>query len=279
MKKPAERKLTLREKLRSLQLDWRNAGRWVLALLLLLSTGAGAFWTVEKLQDPRVLPFKVVRIDGGLRHLDRLQIEKAVGGEIRGNFFTVDVERIYRAACNLPWVDQASVRRLWPDTLLIKISEQTPLARWGERQLVNPEGEIFSPLPHEIPEGLPQLSGPDGSSREVVLNFLNMKPRLTLLGLELEKVNLDARRSWMLVFTGGMRLHLGNRELEGRLQRFLAVFPRIRPAVEEDQSVLDVDLRYTNGFTVRWQRQRNVPDSDDRSALIGMRSANTGGPV
>ncbi|MCB1764322.1 MAG: cell division protein FtsQ/DivIB, partial [Gammaproteobacteria bacterium] len=140
-------------------------------------------------------------------------------------------------------------------------------------------GEIFSPLPHEIPEGLPQLSGPDGSSQEVVLNFLTMKPRLALLGLELEKVNLDARRSWMLVFTGGMRLHLGNRELEGRLQRFLAVFPRIRPAVEGDQSVLDVDLRYTNGFTVRWQRQQKVPDSDDRGALIGMHSAESGGPV
>ena len=66
------------------------------------------------------MPFKVVRIDGQLRYLDRLQIERAVDGEIRGNFFTVDVERVHRAARDLPWIDRVSVRRVWPQTLVNK---------------------------------------------------------------------------------------------------------------------------------------------------------------
>jgi cell division protein FtsQ len=260
-------------------LDWSKVGRWSLALLLFSIIGIGGVWLVETLRDPRVLPFKVVRIDGQLRHLDRLQIEKVVGGEIRGNFFTLDVERVYRAAQDLPWIDQVSVRRVWPETLVMKISEQIPMARWGEHQLVNLQGDVFSPLQHEIPEGLPHLYGPSGSSRELVARYLELKPRLTLVGLELNQLILDARHSWKLVFADGMRLHLGSKEMEARLQRFISIFPRIQVAAETDSRLLDVDLRYTNGFTVRRQLKQTTPDSDSRKPVIGKQSVHAGGQV
>ncbi|HXK57283.1 MAG TPA: FtsQ-type POTRA domain-containing protein, partial [Gammaproteobacteria bacterium] len=120
------------------RVQWSKVGRWVLALLLFGIIGSGGVWAVDKLRDPRILPFKVVRIDGQLRYLNRVQIEKSVGGEIRGNFFTVDVERVHRAAKALPWVDRVSVRRVWPQTLVVRITEQVPMARWGKHQLVNP---------------------------------------------------------------------------------------------------------------------------------------------
>jgi len=255
-----------------LPFNWSNAGRWMLALLLFAVIGSGAVWAAEKLQDPRVLPFKVVRIDGQLRHLDRLQIEKAVGGEIRGNFFTVDVERVHRAARELPWVDQVSVRRVWPQTLVVKITEQIPMARWGENQLVNPRGDIFSPTQQEIPKGLPYLHGPAGSSHELAAHYLDLKPRLALLGLELDRLNVDARHSWKLVFANGMRLHLGSKERQARLQRFISIFPRIQDTTDSENRLLDVDLRYTNGFTVRWKQKQKIPDSGNRETVTDRRS-------
>lgn len=254
------------------RIDWPKVGRWAVALLLFAIIGSGGVWVVEQLRDPRVLPFKVVRIDGQLRHLDRLQIEKAVGGEIRGNFFTVDVERVHRAARNLPWIDQVSVRRVWPHTLVIKIVEQVPMARWGKNQLVSTNGDLFSPLQGEIPVGLPYLYGPAGSSHEMVAHYLNLKPRLALLGLELDQLSIDARRSWKLVFANGMRLHLGSKELEARLQRFISIYPQIQDGMEPDNKLLDVDLRYTNGFTVRWEQKQNTPDSDNHGPVSGMQS-------
>ncbi|MCB1880739.1 MAG: FtsQ-type POTRA domain-containing protein [Chromatiaceae bacterium] len=254
------------------RIDWPKAGRWAVALLLFAIIGSGAAWVFEQLRDPRVLPFKVVRIDGPLRHLDRLQIEKAVGGEIRGNFFTVDVERVHRAARNLPWIDQVSVRRVWPHTLVIKIVEQVPMARWGKSQLVNPKGDLFSPSPDEIPTGLPYLYGPVGSSHEMVVHYRNLKPRLALLGLELDQLSVDARRSWKMVFANGMRLNLGSKELEERLQRFISIFPLIRNGAEPESKLLDVDLRYTNGFTVRWEQKQKTPDADNPGPVTGTQS-------
>jgi len=254
------------------QLDWSRAGRWMLALLLFGVIGSGAVWVAEKLLDPRVLPFKVVRIDGQLRYLDRLQIEQAVGSQIRGNFFTVDVERVHRAARNLPWVNQVSVRRVWPQTLVIKIAEQVPLARWGKQQLVNPQGDIFTPLQSEVPEGLPYLHGPAGSSHEIVAQFLDLKPRMALLGLELDRLSVDARRSWKLVFADGMHLYLGSKAMETRLQRFISIFPLIQGGMESDSRLLDVDLRYTNGFTVRMEEKQKTPDSDSRGTVTDMQS-------
>lgn len=253
-------------------LDWSRLGHWALALVLFAGIGVGALWVVDKLRDPRVLPFKVVRIDGQLRHLDRVQIETAVGGEIRGNFFTVDVERVHRAALGLPWVDKVSVRRVWPQTLVIKITEQVPLARWGAEQLVNPRGDIFSPLQREIPQGLPLLHGPAGSSAELVANYLDLRPRLALLGLQLEHLTMDTRRSWKLGFADGMRLHLGSKELDIRLNRFITIFPRLQQGAEADGKLLDVDLRYSNGLTVRWEQKKRAPDTENDRPAAGAQS-------
>ncbi|MCP5406481.1 MAG: FtsQ-type POTRA domain-containing protein [Chromatiaceae bacterium] len=254
------------------RLDWSKAGRWGLALLLFGAIGSGAVWVAKRLQDPRVLPFKVVQIDGQFRYLDRLQIEKTVGSEIRGNFFTVDVERVHRAARNLPWIHQVSVRRVWPQTLVIRIVEQVPMARWGKNQLVNMQGDIFSPSPDEIPENLPYLDGPVGSSHEMAAQYLDLKPKMALLGLELDRFSVDARRSWKLSFAGGMHLYLGSKEIDARLRRFISIFPRIQSGTEIEGKLLDVDLRYSNGFTVRREQNQKTPDSDNRGPATDMQS-------
>jgi len=279
MAKTKNRGRTPKQEPKKNHLDWSKVGRWAIALLLFASIGSGGVWAVQMLRDPTVLPLKVVRIDGQLRHLDRLQIEKAVGGEIRGNFFTVDVGRVHRAAQNLPWVDQASVRRVWPQTLVMKVNEQVPMARWGKSRLVNPRGDVFSPLKSEIPKDLPDLFGPDGSSHEMVARFLELKPRLALLGLELNQLILDKRRSWKLVFANGMRLHLGSQSTEARLKRFISIFPRIQGESESEEGLLDVDLRYTNGFTVRRQHKQKHLDSDNRVSVTGMQLVHVRGRI
>ena len=125
--------------------EWRVIGRWTLGLALFSLMGGGAVWGVMKLQDPRVMPLSVVRIDGDFRHMHRGDLEQAIGSAIRGNFFTVDVAGIRAAAHRPPWVDEVSVRRVWPATLQMQVVEQVPLARWGESGLINGRGEVFRP--------------------------------------------------------------------------------------------------------------------------------------
>ena len=202
--KPTRRKQQRLPAVRSL--PWRKLVHGALALVVFGVVGVGAFWLVDRLQDPRVLPIEVVRIDGQFRHLDRAGIERAVGREISGNFFTLDVERVRRAALALPWVDTASVRRVWPQTLVMHITEQVPLARWGGKRLVNASGVVFAPEDKALPRGLVTLEGPAATAHEVVARYLSLKPRIALLGLAIERLQLDERGAWQLTLDDGQEL-------------------------------------------------------------------------
>ena len=246
--------------------EWARVARWSLALALFALMGGAAAWGLLRLGDPAVLPLKVVRIDGRLQHLKRANIERAVGAVVRGNFFTLDVTAVRAAASSLPWVDQVSVRRVWPDTLRMHVLEQVVFARWGQQRLVNPRGQVFEPTPEQIPGGLPILHGPDASGPRVVRRFRDMRARLAPLGLEIERLVLDARGAWRVVLRQGLELALGNADTDQRLQRFVQVYPRLRQ--QQGKRLKRVDLRYTNGFAVSWIPVE--PDlRDDKNRPVG----------
>lgn len=242
--------------------DWRAVGRWLLGLTLFGAMGGAAVWGVIQLRDPAVMPLTVVRIDGELRHLDRRDLEQAVGGAIRGNFFTVDVEQVREAAHALPWVDEVSVRRVWPGTLKMHVTEQVPLARWGAQALVNGRGEVFQPPASELPDGLPVLSGPDGSGMEVVAEYLKLRAELSVLGLQVVQLSTDARGGWWLRDQGGMEVQFGTRDQAQRLARFIRVYPRLLD--ESPRPLVSVDLRYTNGIAVV---RGDLPPAQDADAV------------
>ena len=231
------------------RLPWLLRGVTVLGVLLLF-VGSAA-WGVVKLADPAVLPLKVVRIDGELKHLDRRALEQAVSGVMEGNFFTVDLEAVRAAALKLAWVDQVTVRRIWPDTLNMRVEEQQPLARWGEKQLVNGRGGVFTPEPESLKAELPSLDGPAESAEEMVQRYQSMGSRFSLLKLDIARLVMDGRRAWTVGFKQGMELKLGHTDTEARVERFVRLYPRLEQT--EKQRVKRIDMRYANGVAVLWE--------------------------
>jgi cell division protein FtsQ len=222
------------------------------------------------LRDPQVLPLKVVRIDGQLRYLQRADQEQAVAGAVQGNFFTLDVGRVRAAARRLPWVDEVSVRRIWPDTLHMRVREQIPLALWGEDRLVNRRGEVFQPALKEIPQGLPRLDGPLVHAPRVVEQYQEMSGQVVGLALKIERLELDARQAWMVKFRRGLKLQLGSSDMERRLSRFIRIYPRLTKVSE--RRLKSIDLRYTNGLAVEWEDTALPATGDSGGSAVGMRS-------
>ncbi len=207
---------------------------------------------VQRLGDPRVLPLKLVRIDGVLRHLERSDLEAAVAGAVRGNFFTVDVARVQRAAQRLAWVDQVSVRRIWPDTLLMRVRERKPLARWGRRRLVDGSGVIFAPRVEEIPQGLPLFIGPDDRAAAVVADYNDIRRQVRTLGLQPVELRWDERGARRVRFAPDLTLYLGGRDNPIGLETFVDLYPELMG--EKGRRPVRVDLRYTNGLAVGWKK-------------------------
>src|SRR5579862_3911636 len=108
-------------------------------------------------------PLREVQITQALAHVTPDQVEAIVSREIKGNFFTLDLEQARAGFEKLPWVRNVNVRRQWPDRLEVTLEEHVPLGRWGNAALVNTYGEIFVAA---YDGKLPVFVGPPGSAKE-----------------------------------------------------------------------------------------------------------------
>jgi cell division protein FtsQ len=227
--------------------------RLVTGVVLAGAVLGATLWGAQRLADPGTLPIRSVRIQGKFQHLDTAQLQEAVSGTVTGGFFTVDVAAVKAAAHSVPWADQVSVRRIWPDTLLIQVVEQVPLARWGEDGLVNVRGERFAVSSQTIPQGLPELRGPVGLEGAITATYYEMGKALAPAGLEIARLMQDERRAWRITLDNGIELKLGRNHAFEHLLRLVRVYPGV--LAERAVAIREIDLRYTNGFAVRWSER------------------------
>jgi cell division protein FtsQ len=218
----------------------------VTALLVMLS------WAKTQIVNPAVMPVRTVKVDGEIHYLKKEHLKQVVAQAVNGNFFTLDLPRMRKQIEQLPWVANVSVRRVWPDTLRVWVREQVPLAYWGDDAMLNQDGEIFRPerLPHL--EDLVTLECETQQTKGIIRDYQRMETLLNTIGLKLTHLWVDARQAWRLQINHRLMIQLGRRDVIPKLTRFVQLYP-VLVNQEEGRQVMAVDLRYTNGFAVRWQ--------------------------
>lgn len=210
------------------------------SLLLLL---AGVLGYVMRLP---AFALRTVQLDNVPQRIDRAQLEAAVRDSLRGNFFTVNLDQARQVFEKLPWVRRVSVRRHFPWQLDVALEEHAVLARWNGTELVNTEGEVFSA---RDADPLPEFDGPEGSAQEMAQRYARFSEMLSPLGLDIAQITLSSRHAWQLRLKDGAVLELGREQIEERLERFAAAYPRYLTAAKAPAKF--VDLRYRNGFAAR----------------------------
>ena len=194
-----------------------------------------------------VFPLRKVDVKGELRHVNREQVKFIVARELKGNFFTLDLNRTRTAFEKLPWVRNVNVRRRWPDRLEVSIEEHVELARWGSTALVNTHGELFKAASNAV---LPEFGGPEESVKEVTRHYEEFSRLLQPLNLAPTHVTLSDRLALQLKLSNGLVVELGRDKVRERLEKFVRVYERT--VARLPQSVVYADLRYPNGFAVRY---------------------------
>ena len=217
--------------------------------LLLVVLFVGERMAVE-LIDPQTMQIKSVQVEGMFEQVDPQDVKRVAASFSEQGFLGVDVEKVKLAIETLPWVKQASVRRVWPDRLYISIAEQTAVARWSDRGLVSPSGALFFPQERVAFAHLPELVGPASDGAVVLAQYRQLDGMLAVNGLSVLRLEQDERRAWIVTLNSGVTLLLGRKESEARLMRFVDIYPKVLKAWEH--TIDEVDLRYPNGFAVRW---------------------------
>ena len=224
---------------------------WLVPLLGLSLLAAGLFAGYQYVTQPGRLPLRVIEVSGEFQQLEPDAIQRTVVGAIDGGFFTCDMSKLRTAVLAMPWVEDVSIRRSWPDRLDMRVTEQVPLARWGRDALISVAADVFQPASLAAFSGLVKLSGPTGSEQRVVAFFQGAVAPARARGLQISEVELDERRHWWLRFADGLTVSLGRDEVQERLAQFFRVYPSLMS--QADRRPQRVDMRYAHGFAVRWQ--------------------------
>lgn len=212
----------------------------------------GVTWVGLGMLTQEQWPVKWLEIDGVFERVSAEQVRATLVPVSTGSYFTVDVDAIQEAAYRLAWVESVKVQKTWPDTVKVHVSEFTPVAHWTGDRLISASGELFEVNGAAEIQGLPYLGGPDDLLDEVFTNWKEINNELMPTGLELELIRLDPRGSWFLELNNGTEVHLGRENARPRLQTLIGSWVGLMK--DRDMAPLVVDLRYTNGFAVRWPK-------------------------
>ncbi|OOG47824.1 cell division protein FtsQ/DivIB [Rhodanobacter sp. C01] len=196
-------------------------------------------------------PVTQLTVQAEFKHVSPDEVRAAVLPRLGKGFFALDLDAVQKAVAALPWVESAEARKRWPDTLLLRIYERQPFARWNDKQLISRQGLVFDAPATDDTGSLPSLRGPDARLAEVVSFYADTQKAFAGTHLQITGVALTERGSWSVTTASGAQIVIGDREQAGhRLRRFLDVYPQL--VAGHADGFAYADLRYTNGFAVRW---------------------------
>lgn len=224
-----------------------RALRWV-AGLVCASLLAGGFWAAGQ---QATHPPSTLSVSGLGRHLQPSEIQRVLADALEGPVSALDLRDLRARVLTLPWVAEARVERLWPSGLHVVVREREPLARWGTDSLLDRDGVIFKPRPSEISTELPQLDGPVDQAEEVLQRFHGLREALRDTGLTLTGLSLDVRGEWVGRLAPSIPVRFGRVDPMGKVAVLGGPVRRVMTGRKSE--VERIDLRYTNGFAVRWR--------------------------
>jgi len=194
----------------------------------------------------------------GLTYASRFKVQRVFAGDFEHSIFSVPLGERRRRLLAIDWIEDASVSRVWPDRLVIRIRERKPVAYVTFRSgalLIDAQGVLLE-QPAQSQFSFPVLSGvredeSEADRRRHVRVFLRLQEDLGYLAKEISEV--DARdpeniRIISQVDRQAVTLLLGDGNYAQRFQNFLAHFSEIRKG---SPSAKVFDLRLDGRITVK----------------------------
>jgi cell division protein FtsQ len=213
-----------------------RVGVILLAVVLFGVSGASAYSWLNR--SPL---FSVKSIDiNPCEHVTQEEVWAIVRGGRSGNIWSVPTREVVRRLSDHPWVRTVSVRKAFPDRLVVRIEERRPVAMVNLDTLyyVDAEGNPFKRMTAYDPKDYPILTGftrGELLARDAV-TLRAFRKSLELLRLaeagplrqNLSEVHFDAQDGYTLVTRDtGLQLKVGTTDFKEAIHRIEEALPRL----------------------------------------------------
>lgn len=203
-----------------------------------------------RLAGPSATPIRWVEVSGSFERVAADQVRLATASVAGTGFFALDPEDVRRRVAEIPWVAAVDVGKRWPDTVVVRVFEHHALARWGEDRLVSASGDLFEVHGDHNIAGLPKFEGDDGLALEMIEFYHRAREMLKPTGFDVTELSRSARGAWRMRLDSAVDVELGSDEPLKRFERFVSSLDQLGPQMRTRAE--GVDLRYSNGFAIRW---------------------------
>jgi len=194
-----------------------------------------------------------IELEAEFNRVNSEQIRVAVAAYSERSFFKIKVAEIRKNLAKIPWVQQVSVNKKWPNTLIISVQEHDAAAVWNDRQLLNEKGEIFEVSRLDNLSALPKIYGKDSHSVKIWDKYLRYSKIVKNTGNTIQTTHVTERGGWTLLLSNGSQVFLGSKHIDSRLVRLADTWLKLINLKE--QLPQTIDLRYTNGYVVTWDER------------------------
>ncbi len=233
---------------------FRTGVRVFYVLVIVISVVAGMDWLLRE----GAFPVKNIRMEGEFRHVRQDELAKAIMPAVQGNIFALDLAEVRTRAENLPWIQQATVRRRWPHDIYIRFTEHRLVARWGKSAWLNQVADVVEIESVQDGRNLPYLFGPKELAPRIFKRFMALNQTLQTTGLRVAALEMTPRGSWLATLDNDVVLVMSKKAGLAEAARFARSYPYLRPG---KRRISRIDMRYTNGFSVKWKRYPRVASS------------------
>ena len=248
------------------------------ALFVALAVLAFAAAGLSRLAHQSKFQLKRVEVRGDLRHITASSVRTALSGRLRGNYFTMRLDDTRRLFETVPWVAAASVRRVWPDRLVVTLTEHRALGVWEDGRLLSDRGDLFvaNPDEAEIYGPLPEFSGPASAAKDAARRYYELSAQFSTLSLLIAAIDITERKAWSLRLTpdthegstrvNDLHVELGRDRAElplaERVAQVIAVYPLV--VAQMGGVPIRIDARYPNGLAASSPIKANKSDRTAR---------------
>lgn len=213
-----------------------------------------------------------IRVQGG-SHLSKAQVVALSDIKTGLNTFSLDLDLIGRKVEEDPWVRQASVQRIFPRLIDIRIEERRPVAiiNLGYLYYLDDRGEVFKVLEASDSLDFPVVTGfeyqkieqrdrQSAQDLKKIVHLLDDLRQRNIFGLDqVSEVQREKNGSFALYTeTGGVKVRLGRESFEKKLNRLERIYAELKPRL----SILDyIDLNVDEKVIVRIERPQKAASS------------------
>ena len=224
--------------------------RYFFYFSLLILIFLSGLWSWQKYTKATLFSVQTIKITGDFSHISKNNLKKIILPFLDKGLLGLDYARMRERLQQVAWMDDVTIQRVWPHTLMVQFTTKKPVALMPDNNLMDEQGNIFrADLVDAALLDLPLFVVPLGQQIAVLQLYRAVKPLISTLALQIKKIQLVEAQYWSLVLSNGLTLYLSRIDAKEQVKRFVRVYFDV--VAHQVSRIAYVDLRYEQGIAIK----------------------------